>query len=378
MLYFPYIFILLFPIYGYLNKNQKLIKPNHIFLLYFLFAALRGNGNGDYTNYINGVSGIQTFSDVINPGYYPFEIGFRIVAYINNLLNLDPQFTIVILNFTSLIIVKYIIAKYSKNQWLSWLLYFPFLLLFDMHHMRSAVAMNIILLMFHFWTIEKRYIIAIIVGLSASAFHKSSLIIFAFLILYYVVTYVSDKNNNKTIQRHKVARLFLVLVVLIRFIAPPKAAVIKLNQIFPGNSLLSKAASYLSNERWSYPFKLYDPRVFLLLMVYMTGEYVIDKENKLERNYLIIFSMSIATLIFLSESTILTMRMYNYFNLFIILLVPIIIYSDKFKQFNLKLTNKFKVLSKIRMMPLELFFIVCYVVYSLAIIYIQVPYFFFF
>lgn len=367
MLYVPYLIILSYPLLGFINKGKiKKIKPEYTFFLYLFFAALRGNGNGDYFNYINGIHLIDDFTKVIYGTGYPFEIGFRFIAYINNVLKLDPQFTIAVLNLISLNNIRIIINKYSKDQWLSWLMYFPFLLLFEMHHTRASVAMTFSFLVFHELIFEKRLIRVSLYSLLAFSFHKSSIFTLFLIYVYGVLTNCFKYDFLKSL----FTKYSIFFAFLIRILVPPKKILINLHSYFPDFRLLNKAVRYLERDRWSYPFELYDPRLWILIFVFVVAMLITNRRDDKEKHYVVYTLLAILTIILLSESTIMTMRLYNYFNLATVMLIPYI-------YVNIDLLSKLK-LNNLNL-GITMFWLIFfgYLLYFILLIIKQVPYYIF-
>lgn len=368
MLKIPYFLVMIYPLTGFLlnekkrtkNESYGLFNVSFIWVVFFLFAALRGNGDGDYFNYLSGVPQIDSISKIVSISNYPFEIGFRLIAYINNALMLPGQFTMIILSLISMLNYRHLISKFSDNIWLSWFLYFPFLILFDMHHTRNAVAMSFIARFFFAFVIEEKGIKSFIWAILAFTFHKSSL--FGTLVVTIYGLFSSSMVN--TFVKPKVNIPILGSAIVVSLFNPIKKVINLTLSIAPRFKLVNKLKTYLENDRWSYPFKLYDPRLLFLMVIYYFGVFKVEVKTKEYKHYLNMTLITLLTMILLSESTVLTMRFHNFFNVFTIFLVPYILLNNVVQK-------KFRRL-------VDLLIIGGSVIYFIALIYKQVPYLLFF
>lgn len=379
MSFYPYFIVGMIPLLLFFYDDELSLEnfPNLnglLILLFILFSGLRGNGNGDYFNYRNGVLAITSFSDVLNPVDYPFEIGFRIIAWINNLLGLDPQFTIFSMSVLSLTTIGFVINKYSENIALSWFIYIPFLLLFDMHHSRSGVSITFTVLTFHLLMFENKLVYSVITSLVALSFHRSAIII----LLSYYIMYVLHKGNllksylNKIPKYTGIVLIFVSLVLKSLF--PLKTLISSVRIIFPDNTLLIKAWNYVNNDRWSYAFRLYDPRLWMLIFLYLLGVYYWKEEDRQFILYRRLILLAILTLVTLSDSTILAIRFYSYFNVYIVLFVPKLYTIVKKSHKNVTLLF---VKRHMYVKFLFIFFMIMYVTYIGYLSFREVPYYLF-
>lgn len=362
--YIPYVLVLFIGVIAYvMSENVKLkmnsrvnfIMKNVTWISYFLLSAFRGNGNGDYFNYLAGIPAIDSFSKVFFVNDYPFEIGFRLIAYINNLLFLDGQFTMIIMSGIIIYNIKSVIDKYSKNIALSWLLYFPFLLMFDMHHTRNAVAMSFVVKLFFELIVIKNTNKSILFSILALSFHKSSLYA---IVLIYIYFYL-DKLFSEKIYDEKNQIKFITVLIFLSSIFNLKNTFTILNKYLGNVYFIRKIFSYLSNDRWSYKFSLLDPRFILLIITVLFIIIVYKRKTILLKKYIILLILAISTVAIFSDSTILTIRLYSYFNVFMIFLIPEAI----------SINNYNKIMT---------FIVVLNIVYFCALISKQVPYYIFF
>lgn len=376
----PYFLLYLYVVLTNSNSSKRvklLSDPRIVMFIVLIFAALRGNGNGDYFKYYENVSLVTSWHEVVAPISYPFEIGFRLLAFITNLLNFDPQFAIASMNVISIGSIYYVINKYSRDANLSILLFIPFLLQYDMHHSRSAVAMSLTLLMFT-KIFEGKYILALISGIISISFHKASILPITIVLIWTVI-----RKRNFTFKAIRYRSIFvsiLFVYVLVQFVNPYNV-VLGVLDVLGFSGMHYKLSSYLANERWSYSFSLLDPRFVLLVFTYFGGYLAQCRAGRNDKFFILLNDMlliGIVSIILLSNSTIVTMRIYNYFNLFSIIQIPSALYY--LQKSNLSFTT---ILSSNRSINVSKLYnkntlMLVYIIYTLALIFKQVPYYFVF
>lgn len=342
-------------------KGKNKIDHKYIFLIYLIFSSLRGNGNGDYFRYINAVKYIKTFKDVLSPSDYPFEIGVRFINYLNNLLHLTPQFSIIIMSLISLSTIYYIIDRYSENEYISWLMYYPFLIYFDMHHSRSAIAINFTLLFYIKLFVDHKFFASIPFAVVPVLFHKSSIIPISLIFLMFLIEkiYKGDVYNDLEKNYYKILGTFAILTYFLSL----KNLSNFLYKNYSSSYLIIKFNSYINNEQWSYDFKLYDPRLLILLLMLIISFKIISHKTPVTKYLNMYLFMGVLVILFFSDNTIFVMRFYNYFNLATIIVVPHIIHGIKIN------TPKFKCYNVV--------IIVVFLVYFSYLTMKQVPYYFF-
>lgn len=376
----PYCLLYMYVLFTNIRMGKRikiLSDPRLIFFLIFLFAALRGNGNGDYFKYYDNVSLVTSWENVVSPVSFPFEIGFRFLAFVTNVLNLDPQFAIAAMNAISIGSIYYVLKRYSKDIYLSILLFIPFLLQYDMHHSRSAVAMSLTLMMF-IKIYEGKYIPALVSALLAVSFHKASILPIAIVCIW---TIIRKKNLKlKYITYRTVFITIFLLYIIVQFVNPYQVVLGVLN-ILGLNGMHFKLSSYLSNERWSYSFSLLDPRFILLLFTYLGG-YLAQRVSTSKDELFVLLNdmilLGVVSIIVLSNSTIVTMRIYNYFNLFSIVQIPYALHYLRNQNISIDYPHAMGRSIRMRMLFTKEIIMFVYVIYTLALIFKQVPYYFVF
>lgn len=349
------------------------------FFVIFLFAALRGNGNGDYATYIHGVGLIDSLSMVFKPVNVHFEFGFRLISYISNALNLHPQFVIIVMNAISIGSVFYFVNRYSKQKELSSLLFFPIMMLFDMHHSRSAVGISLGLIIFDM-LIRKKVLFSIIPLLVAISFHKSSVIL---LLLYPLILLKSFDHTQMKLSTKPKLKIFVIIVfALIFYFFNPADIILYLFNNKLLMPLYIKLNSYIANGKWSYPFSLLDPRFLILVLTYLLASFSMTYKKKVNNLFMYMLSISILIILCLSFSTVLVIRAYNFFNIFIIVFIPNLLGDLSVKKLKSNLNIKNKKLNhflntKGQLMLTSVYFLILfgYFVYTIAITTKQFEYF---
>lgn len=384
----PYLIVYSYVVSIYLLKktdkkiNNKFIgilaQKETVFMILFLFAALRGNGNGDYFKYIENVQYVDSLQFVWNPHDFPFELGYRVIAFFVNILNLNPQVVIMAMNAISIYAVYRFVIKYSKNPYLSAVLFFPFMLIFDMHHSRSAIAISLGLWVIAF-LYEKKYLKSLLMLLIAYSFHRSALVILVFAPFILLTQVDSIQMRLSTLKNQKIV-VILFLVGVFTVFTPMRIILILLNNPVTAG-LHYKIVSYLANDQWSYPFKIYDPRFILLILMYILFIKVYSYKDKFTNKLMIALLIAIFSILTFRISTILTMRIYNFFNIFTIALIPNVIELDpKLTLSDNSMLNKYiKGIKKEFLVEISFnILIIAFMIYTLALITKQFEYFFFF
>lgn len=375
----PYLLIYLYLFTGYLFQHKKTSKYfflniNVAMVVLFLFSSLRGNGSGDYFNYINAASRIQSFKDFQYD--YNYDLGFKILSLIGNKLNFHPQWVIISMNILSLGSIFYVINKESSDKWLSLLIYYPIMLLFDMHHSRSAISINMGVLFIYF--IYKREIFrAILSFLVAFSFHKSAIIL---LLLPMLINDSFIDIYSKTFFRIKNRVVFIVVLLIISLLKPLQILILLISKI--EISLFQKIVSYIQSD-WSYPFMYTDPRLWMVILIFIVHTPLVtsistQKDNDTFKKTTFLdetLLMIIISMLMLRESTILVIRMSHFFMVYLVFIFPELWKYYKMNSYYVSVKNRLKDtnLSLYMMLIVQLI----YTVYTLGIINWQVEYYLF-
>lgn len=151
-LLFAFICLLAIPLLAYKpTKTKKIIYVCSIFFAFFLLCVFRyGIGNDYFTYYqiFHECADLKDFAAIQNSQY---EIGFVILnkiisIFVNNIFSLYVVYAIIIF-----VPSAYVVCKYSKNPWISCMLYMCLTFLCNsMNFIRQTIAASIILLAYGF------------------------------------------------------------------------------------------------------------------------------------------------------------------------------------------------------------------------------------
>lgn len=278
-------------------------------LTLYLFAILRGNGDGDYFTYREYSTYIQTFSDLFNNDF-PMEFGFRLLSFIKNKLGLNSQWIIVFMNTLSLFIIFYCMKKVSKDKYLSLLLFIPYYLTLDMHASRIAIAVAIGLYSM-LCLINKKNILFFLLVFISSLFHKSALIL--------LIIYLISKIKLKTI-----FTCSMILILLSVFVNIPMI-IIRVLSYTPLSNFAYRLDLYINDIRYGYPMSIIDPRIILFILVIFNAVLIYKYLNENQCYFLKILITGVTVLLVFHNSTFLALRLSAYFTIITLCLIPEII-----------------------------------------------------
>lgn len=325
--YFLVVFLILILQIKFKKNNTNEFSYNLAFLILFGFAALRGNGDGDYFAYLS-YSKLVTSIDKVLDSSFPMEIGFRIISYAVNKIGLHQQAVISIMNLISLTCVYKFIKKYSPDKMLSIIFFLPLYFQFDMHAARTAVAIGISTLSFKY-LYEKNLFKFLLIIFLASCFHKSALIL---IIMYFV--------GNLKINKYSGILAILLTTLLTSFFSFNNL-ILKMLKIFRLNSFAHRYYIYTQSKDYGYAYRLYDPRLLLVIAVYIIAKLVLNNSDRLQNLLINYIWMNALLMIVFSEHTVFVTRMTCYFNIYTIILIPYIISSyKKYKNIALYILTK--------------------------------------
>lgn len=299
------------------EKNEKYISLGFMFVIMFLFAALRGSGDGDYYNYLWFTWDIGTdFSKVLNFSY-PVEFSYRLFSYIINFFGLSRQWIIVIMNFLSLLPTAYLIGKESPNPFLSAIIFLPIFIQFDMQTSRTATAIGLGLMAIY-KNSKKDYFLSFLFFVFALSFHRSAVILLPFLIL----------------MQFELSKVFKVLTVGLAFVLSlfSRQMLRILAQILSSIGLSRmgvKVISYTFEGRYAQAMSFTDPRIIFALLLFLTSLMYYEKGEvkKLSMKDVTIKAMwfSLIVLLLFRSSTAIAFRFSTFFTILQTLYIPMVI-----------------------------------------------------
>ncbi|HHF2865962.1 TPA: EpsG family protein [Vibrio alginolyticus] len=307
----PYLALLLLLLFSIIFDNTKykwkVFHINSFFL--FLFCAFRGNGDGDYFTYIEYSKLIVSVNDVLD-FTFPMEIGFRIISFFLNSLNLGGQGVIILMSMLSLFPTFYIISKLSDKPSLSLLVFFPFFLIMDMHSSRTAVAAAFGLLG-ALSLFENRNVKASIFFAIAISFHSSAIIL---CLLFF--------------RRCKLSSIIIMMIFSLVFqsVYGVKELLLTILDSLGLDFFRMKVEIYLSQEDYVYDIPLYDPRNVLQIIISLLVIYYYRSIRTMSQSFELnkMFAFGCVVFILFSDLAIFSIRLSYFFLITSYIVVPIL------------------------------------------------------
>lgn len=277
----------------------------------FLFAALRGNGHGDYFAYLSRGAYIDTIGEVFYNSTQ-MEIGYCFLYYIVNCLHLPAQGVIAAMNLISILCMTKFIQKYSPYKCLSLLLFLPLFFQFDMHAARTAVAISISTLSITY-AYQRKFLKFCFTVFFASLFHQTAWVV---LIVYSLV--------NIRIELSVGIGCILSGMGFMYFMGTDKI-ILRLFELLNLHEFYVKFYNYGNSEIYGYSFSLLDPRLLLMICMFVMAKLFCQKPDKLENLFINCSFANVMAMILLSEHTFICYRISAFFNVYSIILVPMIL-----------------------------------------------------
>lgn len=336
------------------NKKEKNIFAIMMFIFMFFFSALRGTGDGDYYNYLVFSKNINEFKDIFNFNY-PVEIGFRITAFIVHLFNGSNQRTIATMNFLSIIPTTYVVLKKSYDPIMSAIIFLPFFLQFDMQTSRTATAMGMGILAIYFNS-EKKYLKSFFSFLVSVSFHSAAVVVLPFLFLMHI----------------NISRIFKGISSIFAFFLSLKSSLIidiavKMFLLLGFDFFANKLFRYTYGEQFAYPMKIYDPRIIMILALFITTLMYFSKDDikKLSFEDASVKSIRVAFIIFMifRFSTLVSFRLSSFFSIMEIFYIPFVI--EKIKKIDEKGAFFIKLSIVLFILPYAIFLVSKYPAYKI-------------
>lgn len=290
-------------------------------LILFVFAAFRGNGDVDYFNYKEYSLLFQNLNSVLFEHKF-IEIGFRILSFFVNIINLDSQFVIIIMNLISISSVCFAIYKLSDDKMLSVVLFLPFYFQLDMHSSRTAVAASLGLLTFYFYY-KEMFFKSLLTLLFAISFHKTAVIILIPLVFTNrkLLSFISDYFSIILIGLLWLFKNFVSLIELL----------VQVLKYLHFDVIAYKIESYASSQ-FGKPFSLVDPRLLLAFLIFISLVYLKNSKGfsnnigKFLKLYNLVLAVAFTNILFyilFSDVTILAVRFSHYYNMITLISIPL-------------------------------------------------------
>ena len=313
ILMFVYISFLAFFSLKYENKARELnFLTIPTFFVFLIIAGFRTSNIGSDLNVYVSIfeqNDLQ-LPEISNIFKSRFEAGYILSNQIIH--SITDQYTVLLIVYAifTLLIWFYVLSKYSKNVYISLMIYFSSLgmFLYSLSNIRQGLAVAIGFLGFYF-LFENKNIRGVICVFLAPLFHNSGVICILFLFL---------RNVRLNYKHYSV--LFLGTLALLPFIKMLFATVIS---IFPQYSPYLESSWFLESNKWA-PVLL----TFLYGLIFVFGELIIKKQylTKLEEAiktlFFINFILTMTTL-----QTALLERFVFYFSPIVTLYIPMVLYK---------------------------------------------------
>lgn len=299
------------------KKKEKNIAAIFMFLVFLIFASLRGSGDSDYYSYLHFAKDIGEDLNKVFLSSYPVEIGFRIFSYIFNKMGVSRQAIIILMNILSIVPITFVIVKKSENPFLSALIFMPIFIQFDMQTSRTASAIGLGL-MSAYLSVNKKYIGSILFLLFAISFHKSAVILIPFLIILHI-------DISKFF---KIGIFSLSLFVSI-FSKKFLRLSLQVLKVIGMERMSSKILNYTFEGRFAKEMSFLDPRIFFALFLFLTSIIYYNKDEikkyTIEDASIKAMWFSIIVLLTFRSSTAIAFRFSNFFIIFQMLYIPSIL-----------------------------------------------------
>lgn len=257
------IFALAYPFCIYKpNKIKNIAYVVLVFMYLFGLSCFRYGIGNDYFSYINiflrsiAYDWSECLDDQIEPG---FMLLFKVIS----LITTNYKIMHGIMAFLCLAPIAYIIAKYSKNVWLSCHLYVCLTFYYSsMNFIRQTLAATIIFLAYRLF-IERKTIPFIIVIIIASTMHSSALLMIP---IYLMIAYIKPST--------KVLFVGMILLVLLYMFSNDILNIVA--------ELIPKYGAYLDTKYLRsglHQKYLIVPALYMLLMLFGYYEGGYDKKK---------------------------------------------------------------------------------------------------
>lgn len=309
--YFFMVIILFILQFKFCDKSRENVRFMTGAVLLFLFVALRGVSNGDYTVYLERGRDIDSLYKVFHNNTH-MEVGYSMLYYVINLFRLPSQCIIMAMNLISITCITRFIKMYSPNQCLSLLLFLPLYFQFDMHAARTAVAISISALSITYAYRRQFFRFCFTIFL-ASLFHQVAVIA---LVVYFVVNIHIDLTIGMGFIFGSMC--FIKLVGMDRLI-------LEVFRFAGLNSFYVRYNGYVNSEDFGYPFSLFDPRLWLCILVYIAAKLLCRNATKIENLLINCCLLNALVMILFSEHTFICYRLSAFLNVYSIVLVPVVL-----------------------------------------------------
>ena len=311
ILMFMYLALLAFLSFYFEERKREinfLIFPTFMFFL--LFDGLRKSSvGGDLNVYISifeqNALRLPELSKIFKSR---FELGYVFTNQLIRSMTENYSLLLFVFAFLTLWIWFYVLEKYSKNVYMSLIIYLSSLgmFLYSLSNIRQGLAVAFGFLGFYFLAEEKK-IRGILFVLLASLFHTSGIVCILFIFI----------RKIKLSAKYYPA-IFIGFVALFPFVKLISIALIK---YFPQYNSYLESSWFLDSNKWA-PILL----SILYAFVFIVGEIILSKQTltKVEESIRTFFLVYLV-LTAMTLQTSLIGRFAHYFSPFVALYVPMVV-----------------------------------------------------
>ncbi len=308
-------------------------------IVLFLFAAIRGNGSGDYFVYLNAGRNIKSFADIFHNNLH-MDVAYCFLAWIVNFLHLPSQAVIALMNLVSIGSIGVLIKRYSNIPVLSVLIFLPFYFQFDMHAARTACAISVL-------TLAVPYILKrdlkkfLIILLLASLFHPEALVGIA---LYFLPSVYIDLKSSLMI---------ILFILLISILKLPDQIIAFVLENLGFESIYGRFIAYAAkSDGPSKAARLYDPRLFLAFLVFLYAKISNIEHDRLGKFLVNSALVNVVLMIFFNQHAVFVYRLSPFYGIFSIVLLPVVFDRAGRRKLNAEIAGQY---TKIRFLAVFLY-----------------------
>ena len=344
-------------------KKKRITIKNWYFvaLLLIIFAGCRGDGSGDYWEYLYRGAAIKNFINIFHNDIH-MDYGYCMLAYLINKLHLPAQVIIVSMNIISITCISKTVNDYSKMPFFSLLVFMPFFFQYDMHAARTACAIGIFSLAYKY-SLERKFAKFILVLLFSVLFHKEAVI---GILLYFLPLVNIDLYSGIII---------LSVDLLFAIFNWTDKVFISILDIVGADGMMFSYLAYSTDTNsmlYGYKAKLYDPRYIIAFLLFVYACYAFKNKKNEEMQLLKNASfVALFIMILFNNHTFMVYRFSSFYTIFQILMIPTLFPSIQQCEINEVCSCKFIVSRKINYVIMVLFLTLFAVAFALRM---SVPY----
>lgn len=283
-----------------------------VLIILIILSGIRGNGSGDYFTYLDRGREIQSFKDIFS-NHIHMDIGYCFLSWLINMLHLPAQAVIASMNIISIGCIGIFVKRYSRIPELSMLIFLPFFFQFDMHAARTACAIGILTLATPY-VLERKFLKFVLILMFAYMFHVEAVV---GIILYFLPMIKIDL---------KIGLPLLCVDLLVAIPNLTDRICLFLLEKLRFYSLYQRFLGYTKeSEYFSYATKLYDPRFFLYLAIFLIACVYLNEDKKINKLLVNTSFVTIFLMIFFSNHTFMCYRLSSFMGIYSLITIPMLI-----------------------------------------------------